>query len=57
MPLDSLYNILKKLEQKMIEMYQDGPSFNQISKAINDGRTGGSYNAEIKNTLSKFGVK
>lgn len=42
-------------EQIILDMFDDGASFNQISKQINEGRTGGPYNKEIKVTLGKFG--
>jgi DNA segregation ATPase FtsK/SpoIIIE-like protein len=41
-------------EQIILDMFDDGASLNQISKAINDDRTGGKYNEEIKATVKKF---
>jgi DNA segregation ATPase FtsK/SpoIIIE-like protein len=43
-------------EQIILDLWDEGASFNQISKRINEGRTGGTYNDEIKGILKKFGV-
>jgi hypothetical protein len=41
--------------QKIIlQLYHNGASLNQISKTINNGRTGGTYNIEIKAAIQKF---
>lgn len=41
-------------EQIILDMFDAGESLNSISKEINDGRIGGTYNAEIKTTVKKW---
>lgn len=42
-------------EKIILDLFDEGASLNQISKTINEGRTGGPYNEEIKSTLARYG--
>lgn len=46
--------VASELEQRIIDLFEDNKSFNQIAKAVY-GTTGGNQTKEIKATLAKFG--
>ncbi|MCP4288700.1 MAG: hypothetical protein GY792_30470 [Gammaproteobacteria bacterium] len=44
-------------EQVILDMWGEAASLNQISKRLNEGRTGSTYNKEIKSVLRQFGER